>query len=336
MNTFVKFAVPASLAVLLAACGQSGTSTLPGGGVSSQSQAHQSMTQTQSESKLADGLQLGRVEMPIRGKQQAKRDLSGLLNWGGGAVQHSPTIYVVYWGWVDKANNKKADPNDLQPTLNKFLSSVGGSNWLSTVTQYYDKTGDINSPTGQFENASGKLACGTTKKALKGSNCIYDKTPPSSDPTDGEIQQEAAKLVKVFGANANASYVVQTPYGHNTNGFGTEWCAYHGAFTSGGVIIAYTNLPYMPEAGQSCGAGFVNNPGTLDGVTIVEGHELAETQTDPGANYSGWGGNDGEIGDICAWDSTTSNQPINGNTFPVQPLYSDVASACTLTGPNGP
>ena len=80
----------------------------------------------------------------------------------------------------------------------------------------------------------------------------------------------------------------------------------------------------------------MNNPGTLDGVTIVEGHELAETQTDPGADYSGWGGPDGEIGDICAWDSTTSNQAINGATFPVQPLYSDVASACTLTGPNGP
>jgi serine protease len=327
MNNLVKFALPASLAVLLASCGQNnGTSTLPGA-VGAQSQTHQ----TQVASKLQDGLQLGRVEMPIRGHQAVHRDLSGLLTWGNGAVQHNPVIYVIYWGWKDTAKNKKADPDDMEPTLNKFLANVGGSNWLSTVTQYYDSTGDINSPTGQYAYATKKVACGVT-----GSHCIQDKTVPPLFPSDSQIQQEAAKLVAKFGANANASYVVQTEHGHNTSGFGTEFCAYHGAFTSGGAIIAYTNLPYIPDAGANCGAGFVNNPGTLDGVTIVEGHELAETQTDPGADYSGWGGPDGEIGDICAWDSTTSNQAINGATFPVQPLYSDVASACTLTGPNGP
>lgn len=311
MNNFVKLAVPASLAVLLAACGQSGTSTLPGG-VAAQSQTHQ----IQSVQKLQDGITLYRHDMPIVGHQAVHSNLSGLLNWGGGAVQHSPEIYVVFWGFKGKA----ADPDGVEKLDKAFLKAVGGTPWLSTVTQYYDNNGDINNPKGQYKGF------------------LVDKSSPVGSPTDQQIQAEAAKLVAKFGANANASYVVQTPYGHNTSGFGTQWCAYHGAFTSGGTIIPYTNLPYIPEAGQSCGANFVNQgtKGTNDGVTIVEGHELAETQTDPGADYSGWGGQDGEIGDICAWDSTTSNQPFGKTTYPVQPLYSDVSSSCTLTGPKGP
>ena len=45
--------------------------------------------------------------------------------------------------------------------------------------------------------------------------------------------------------------------------------------------ITYTNLPYITDAGSSCGEDSVNgSSGTLDGVSIVEGHELAEAITD--------------------------------------------------------
>ena len=64
--------------------------------------------------------------------------------------------------------------------------------------------------------------------------------------------------------------------------------------------------------------------GTLDGVSIVQGHELAEAITDPLLNA--WYGSSGsEIGDRCAWvnlqDITTS-----GGSFAVQPLWSNAAS----------
>jgi serine protease len=342
MNTLVKFAVPASLAVLLSACGQSGTSTLPGG-VQSQSQAHQSaVVQSQAQfGKIADN----RVFMPLAGHQsQVKHDLSGALDYGNGYVQHNPVIYVIYWGLTakncatEKGRTQSCDPNNIRPTQESFLENVGGSNWQSTVTQYYDDiNGNINDPTGQFvaQGLKGKkkiVECGV------GSNCILDKSLPPISPTDHDIQIESEKLVNAFGSNENASYVVQTPYGHNEGGFGTSWCAYHGSFVYKGSNVAYTYMPYIPEAGGSCGANFVNKgqAGTLDGVTIVEGHELEETQTDP-VPPSGWYGSGGEIGDLCAWNPATSNQPFGNNTtFPVQPLWSDVANACTLTGPNGP
>src|SRR5258708_12859308 len=75
--------------------------------------------------------------------------------------------------------------------------------------------------------------------------------------------------------------------------------------------MAFVNMPYVLNAGGGCVKDFVNPApaGDVDGVTIVLGHEIAETLTDPGAessaglvqygawfDYQGW-----EIGDKCAW-----------------------------------
>ena len=71
--------------------------------------------------------------------------------------------------------------------------------------------------------------------------------------------------------------------------------------------IAFTNLPYIPDAGASCGADFVNGNGPLDGVSIVEGHEYAETVTDQNP-AGGWTDNSGaETGDKCAWITPGTN-----------------------------
>ncbi|MEO9239355.1 MAG: hypothetical protein ABI418_14840, partial [Jatrophihabitantaceae bacterium] len=87
----------------------------------------------------------------------------------------------------------------------------------------------------------------------------------------------------------------------------------------------YTDLPYMPDAGGSCGAGSVTGS-SLDGVSIVEGHELAEAITDPELNA--WYDSSGaEIGDICAWTGLAVIG-LNGGSYPMQPLWSNAANAC--------
>jgi hypothetical protein len=53
------------------------------------------------------------------------------LNYYGGPVQTTPQIYVVYWGF----SGSSADPNGEQTRNTNFLTAVGGSQWLSTVTQ---------------------------------------------------------------------------------------------------------------------------------------------------------------------------------------------------------
>jgi serine protease len=113
-------------------------------------------------------------------------------------------------------------------------------------------------------------------------------------------------------------------------------------------------MPYVLNSGASCGENSVNTgyfAGRLDGFTIVMGHEIEETITDPGAedvingqNLGGWYDYTGyENGDKCAWVgytegiTTPSTVPgglndITGNDgqrYPVQSLWSNQSAAGT-------
>ncbi len=228
----------------------------------------------------------------------------GLLPYNGGKVQTKAKLYVVFWG--------NSDPDGLQARLTGFMGAVGGSQWLGNDNQYYQKSGTkkthITNPSGNF-----------------GGSWVDTTNAIPTHPTDAQVQAEAQRAAAHFGVSGiQTSIVVSTEHGHNIIGFGTQYCAYHG-FTAS---FAYTNLPYMPDAGQNCGANIINpGPnGLLDGVTIVAGHEIAEAQTDPDPP-SGWSGNNGEIGDLCAWQNI-QNTPFGNTTYPTQPLYSDALPGC--------
>lgn len=119
-----------------------------------------------------------------------------------------------------------------------------------------------------------------------------------------------------------------TPTGHSTAGFGSSYCGYHGAVAAL-PSITYTDLPYMPDAAGSCGAGSANGAaGTLDGVSIVAGHELAETITGPLIN--GWRDSAGaEIADKCAWVNIRDTN-LSGSSFAMQPLWSNNSGGCSM------
>src|SRR5207302_1122596 len=121
------------------------------------------------------------------------------------------------------------------------------------------------------------------------------------------IAGEALKAVAHFGYDANADYMVFTPSGHSTSGFGTQFCAWHSSTSSSSGPVSFSNMPYQPDAGGACGMNFVNpTTGYFDGFSIVGGHEYAETVTDPFPS-SGWvDGSGAENGDKCAWISSGS------------------------------
>ena len=110
---------------------------------------------------------------------------------------------------------------------------------------------------------------------------------------------------------------------------GTQYCAYHSTTTAAGHTIAWTNDPYLPDVGSSCGAGSVNSPGTLDGVSIVFGHEQGETETDPQPNTGWLDSGNGENGDKCAWTNLINNPNAGG--YPTQPLWSNANNGCVQT-----
>lgn len=221
----------------------------------------------------------------------------GPLYYHGGPVQNGPRTYLVFWGWG-------SDPYGEASYLQNFLSKVGCTSWLNTVSQY------------------GGGACASYQGAW------WDSSAVPSTPSDLQLQNEARRGASAFGVStgdANAQFVVATPTGHSSSGFGSTYCAYHGVVS--GTSLSYTDLPYMPDAGYSCGAGSVTGS-ALDGVSIVEGHELAEAITDPQLNawYDSYGS---EIGDICAWTGL-GDVYLNGAYFAMQPLWSNNANACVM------
>ena len=238
-----------------------------------------------------------------------KTEATSPLTYHGGPVQTAPKMYVVFWG--SSWNDSTGDPNGVGARLKAFLGVIGGSRWLNSVTQYTQSDG------AHVGNAAGSFV---------GSYVDTTSTPPRR-PTQSQLAAEAAKAAAHYGDySANAAYIVALPHGIKPSGFGSQYCAYHSSTTAAGHTIAWTNDPYFPDAGASCGANSVNANGALDGVTIVGGHEQAETETDPFPN-SGWLDSSGaENGDKCAWTNLENNPNAGG--YPTQPLWSNANNGC--------
>jgi serine protease len=242
---------------------------------------------------------------------------------GGIGVETAPKVYLVLWG-----SQWSSDPSGESATLQNFFNHVGGSSWLNSVTQYCQGI------------ASGSSTCGTANHAGNPSTIyggIYSdngSAAPSS-PSQSQLAGEAVKAAAYFkntasGSNNTTQYVIATAHDNNASGFGSSYCAWHSSTSSSYGNIAYTNLPYITDAGASCGAGFNGLPQNA-GITIVEGHELAETITDQFPNGGWLDRNGAENGDKCAWTAGTSNQSLTGASFPVQPLWSNASSSCALS-----
>jgi serine protease len=241
-------------------------------------------------------------------------NVNNLINHGG-PVQTNPKVYIVFWGWAG------SDPNNVAPYLQNFFNGVGGSNWAKVQTQY----SSITNPTGQ----------------LKG--VWWDDSGTYPVVPDAYIGNEAIRAAAHFGYDANANYIIATPHLHNDAQFGVPggYCAWHSSTTSGGNVIAFTDLPYMPDGeGKlvTCGKNFVNAgaAGLLDGVSIVAGHEYAEAVTDP--HLDAWYDSSGqENGDKCAWNqgpgAHSQNIVLSTGTFAIQSLWGNSVSACAVTYP---
>ena len=252
---------------------------------------------------------------------------------GGIGVETAPHVYLVFFGsqWT---NN---DPSGEASTVQSFLNGVGGSKWLNSVTQYCQGV------------SSGTYFCGTSGTHAGNQSGILvsvwsDNTITApSHPSQTDLANEAIRAAGHFGntsasSNASTQYVIATAHNNNASGFGTQYCAWHSSTSSSYGTIAYTNMPYMTDAGSSCGANY-NGLGANAGITIVEGHELAETITDQFPN-GGWLDSGGsENGDKCAWiasgQGATANVSFSTGTYPVQSLWSNAynsnAGGCVLS-----
>jgi serine protease len=277
------------------------------------------------------------------------------LTYGGGTggvgvSTGAERVYLVFWGkqWGKQASNAQGyatfsgDPKGVAPRLQAFFKGLGtaGETWSGVMTQYCQgiAMGATSCP------SSAQHAAYPTGGALAG---VWVDTSVSApgQASGHQIGSEAVAAATHFNnttaaSNRNSQYVIVSPTGTNPDNYKNQgFCAWHDYTADSGLgggpvgspdgILAFTNLPYIPDAGQSCGAGFVNKgaAGALDGVTIVEGHEYAETVTDE-YPAGGWTDPNGaENGDKCAWISSgqgaSANLHVSTGTFAVQTTWSN-------------
>ena len=269
-------------------------------------------------------------KMPRWDRNHPRNASANDLNYGGGidgiGVTTGPErVYLVFYGsqWGTQSTNSNGDitlsgdPSGQAPYQQELYKGLGtgGELWSGVMTQYCD---------GVAVNAQSCPASNTQHVAYPTGGVLAgvwvdESTASPSQATGHQLGVEAVNAASHFGnttaaSNRTAQYVIVSPHGTHPDGFNTaggNFCAWHdwngdttlsgGAVSSSFGDIAFTNSPYITDAGASCGQDFVNSNGTLDGVSIVNGHEYAETITDqnpPG----GWTDSSGEEnGDKCAW-----------------------------------
>ena len=231
----------------------------------------------------------------------------GGLIYNGGPVEHNPTVYLVFWG-----NQWDSDSNGVQSYLQGYFGGLGGSgdNWSTITTQYPDNVG-----------------APTFNGSVLGGTWVDDAAPAPSNAAQADIAAEAQAGASHFGVSGpDADVFVVSPSGTSPDGFpNSGFCAWH----DWNGTTAYTNMPYVLDAGSGCGANSVQNQ--LDGFSIVGGHEYAEAITDP-EPASGWVDSSGsEIGDLCAWQGLTTLSLSTGS-YAIQPLWSNNAGGCVASG----
>jgi hypothetical protein len=260
------------------------------------------------------------------------------LPYGGGPVQHTPHVYLVFWG--PKWGTNTATENFVKT----FFTDLGQPSdyWSTTVQQYTDKTGHPTFGKG--------LLVGT----------YWDNHTPEKNVNNINLGTEAAAAINwlhITDTN-NADVVIAAQQGTCFAASGgitfagncgtpqaSGYCAFHDWDVNGSnssLYLPWENLPYQPDAGVGCGQTFINSPGTNDGYSITGGHELMEAITDPIG--TGWVDNadttsGGEVADKCAWggqlwgDSDPyGNAKIGPGTFAMQSLWSNAVTGCVLNG----
>ncbi len=234
---------------------------------------------------------------------------SGQMQYNGGPVQHTPSVYLVYWG-----SQWDSDSNGIPQYMSNLFNGLGTSqdNWSTITSQYTDSSG------------SGP----TFNGPVLGGSWVDDSSPAPASSSQADIAAEADSAAQHFGVagSPDAQIVVMSPSGTSPDGWpNSGFCAWHDYTGS----VSYTNMPYQLDAptGSRCPNSALG--GKLDAFSIVEGHEYAESLSDP-QPASGWVSESGEeIGDLC--ESNFQAVTLPTGTFAMQPLYSNNDGGCVIT-----
>src|SRR5947209_4651702 len=136
--------------------------------------------------------------MIVRGSHAARPSRSGskLLASRGGAVQVSPKVYIVFWGWTDNTTTTNgftypSDPGQvaaLQVAFFQHVGVAGSDDWSSSTTQYCS---GVASGTTNCLAASGTVTYPAQSGSVLAGTWVDGASVPAS-PTQSQIAAVAA------------------------------------------------------------------------------------------------------------------------------------------------
>jgi hypothetical protein len=235
--------------------------------------------------------------VPLHGDSLAAPVAAPNLTYRGGPLLPAVQVFTLFWGdaW-------QQDPQSgLVQQINQFFDYVLTSPLIDQLAEY------------SVQGTSIGHGSRTGTVVLTGG--------PPATITDGDIQgliqQELSTDSIVPQPTPSSLYFVFLPPGVTVTLDGaascSRFCGYHSDINS---QIFYAVMPY-PDCAGCTGALTV-----LDALTATSSHELCEAITDPVPGQGWYDDQNGEIGDICAWQKKTLGQ------YTVQLEWSNQAGKC--------
>jgi hypothetical protein len=219
------------------------------------------------------------------------------LTYRNGPLMAAVRVFTIFWGPLWKQTPQAA----LVGQVNAFFDFILTSPLIDQLAEY-------NVP--KFAIAHGKrIGTATlTSPALKGS---------VTDEAVQQMLQHAATGKSVPKPTANTLYFIYVQPGVRVVMGGSAscqaFCGYHNAI---GTKVFYAVMPYPGCSG--CTGGLA----AFDALTSTSSHELCEAITDPIPGQGWYDDTNGEIGDICAWQTKKIDR------YTVQLEWSNAANQC--------
>lgn len=220
------------------------------------------------------------------------------LTYRKGPLIASAEVFAIFWGaaWQNVPQSAQI------PEINQFFDFVLQSALIDQLAEY-------NVP--GYAITHGKRTGSTQLAAPALGSSIHDGAIQKM------LQDQIASNSAFPQPSANTLYFVFFPPGvkviQGGSGSCTAFCGYHNDING---EIFYAAMPY-----PSC-SGCVGSMQLIDALTTTTSHELCEAITDPIPGQGWYDDTNGEIGDICAWQTKQL-----GN-YTVQREWSNKANAC--------
>jgi len=238
------------------------------------------------------------VRQPTAEAAAAGPAAAPLLTYRNGPLLTAVEVFTIFWGvaW------QQAPQSALLGQINEFFDFILTSPLIAQLSEYSvpGKTIGNGKHTGTLTITTPKLTHSVSDTAIQ-----------------HMLQQEIAGNPAVPHPTPNTLYFVYLPPGVRVVQGGSAscqaFCGYHNDISG---QIFYAAMPY-----PGC-TGCMGGLSAIDALTSTSSHELCEAITDPIPGQGWYDDANGEIGDICAWQTKKIGQ------YTVQLEWSNKANKC--------